>query len=490
MHKSPIPQRAILLVRISDARDGDTAGVERQETDGRALAARLGWTIADVIVENDTSAFKRRRVKLADGRTELRVYRPGFRRALDLLAHGANDGFIAYDLDRTARDPRDLEDLIDVVEDSTPRVPVVSVTGSLDLSNDAGITMARVMVAVANKSSRDTQRRVKRAVEDLAKTGGHGGGVRRFGWEKDGVTERPSEVEAIREAARRVIAGESARAICRDFDNRGIRPVKATGWNVQTLIGCLRSPRVAGKRVYRGEVVGDAVWAPILDEDTWTEVCAVLGARGVGNSQALRFWAAGLLFCGKCDHAMGAKHMGKSWTYVCGARDSGRAHPTRGCSRTINGPGAEGEIARQVLAYLSRADVIEALGAASSGDGTAETRRMLADDENQLRELARAHGQKLISMAEWLEARAPIDERVRRYRDSLKAVVPAEARRVIESDDIPAAWEALEPTDKRDLARVVLAIGFFKGWTVEPAAPKGPRRFDATRMHLAKLDSN
>jgi site-specific DNA recombinase len=50
--------------------------------------------------------------------------RPGFRRALAMLADEQADGLIALDLDRAMRDPRDLEDLIDLVEQSSPRIPV------------------------------------------------------------------------------------------------------------------------------------------------------------------------------------------------------------------------------------------------------------------------------------------------------------------------------------------------------------------------------
>src|SRR5690348_2947507 len=103
------PIRAAILVRISDDRAGDAAGVGRQEKDARALAKRLGWRVGEVFVENDTSAFKRRTVTLPDGSTALRVHRPEFRRLLELMHLGQVDGLIAYDLDRVARDPRDLE---------------------------------------------------------------------------------------------------------------------------------------------------------------------------------------------------------------------------------------------------------------------------------------------------------------------------------------------------------------------------------------------
>ena len=37
------------------------------EQDARGLADRLGWTLSEIIVENDVSAFKRRAVRLRDG---------------------------------------------------------------------------------------------------------------------------------------------------------------------------------------------------------------------------------------------------------------------------------------------------------------------------------------------------------------------------------------------------------------------------------------
>jgi DNA invertase Pin-like site-specific DNA recombinase len=88
------------------------------------------------------------------------------------LAEGAIDAVKGHDLDRVARDRRDLEDLIDVCEMTGRRAP--SVTGNLDLFHDGGITMARVAVAMANQASRDTSRRVRRVKQVLAAQVGWG----------------------------------------------------------------------------------------------------------------------------------------------------------------------------------------------------------------------------------------------------------------------------------------------------------------------------
>lgn len=478
------PQRAVIYVRISDDKSGTAAGVARQEADARALAERLGWSVLKVVPENDTSAYKRKRVLLPSGRYELRVIRPAFRHVLDLLESGDADGLIAYDLDRTARDPRDLEDLIDVVEARTPHVPVESVTGSLRLANDADVTMARVMVAMANKSSRDTGRRISRKIEALAQEGKYaGGGARRYGYERDGTTVREDEAAVIREAAVRVKLGESITAICRDFDERLILPVKAQSWSSQTLIGILRSARIAGLREHKGEIVGPAAWPAIIDVETREQVLGRLheNSHGRGKS-ALRYWLNGLLECGLCGNKLsGAWVAADRHRYWC---LKSKAHP-EGCGRIgIAGLQTEAEIARQVLDYLHRPDVAKVLTAASTSVAIEETRRLLDEDEAALRALARAHGNKQISMVEWLEARAPIEARLRSYEGALRAVVPDRARRVIEAKDRSGAWAALAPAGKRELARVVLEGAGFRAWAVDPADLTKPRAFDPARLRL------
>ncbi|MER7149873.1 hypothetical protein ABT372_05445 [Streptomyces lydicus] len=68
---------------------------------------------------------------------------------------------IFYDLDRLVRQPRDLENLIDIVE--YVKRPVTGATGGrMNLINDSDRHMARMMCVRALKSSEDTARRVAR----------------------------------------------------------------------------------------------------------------------------------------------------------------------------------------------------------------------------------------------------------------------------------------------------------------------------------------
>src|SRR5438552_5290724 len=234
---------ATLYLRLSDFHD-DSDGFSGREKRLRAEAQRLGWTPARVVVENDVipnangngrsrpaSAFKRRKVVTPSGRTEWRVYRPGFRSIVDDLAAGRTGAMLCEDLDRACRDPRDLEDLVDAV--AATGASARSLSGSLTLTDggtDGEVTMARVMVAMGNKSSRDNSRRVSAKRGDLAGAGWYGGGRRPFGYRPDPDSVKyhktlllvPAEAAEIRQAAAAVMAGTSQKAIARDLRERDV----------------------------------------------------------------------------------------------------------------------------------------------------------------------------------------------------------------------------------------------------------------------------
>lgn len=466
-----LPKRAILLVRISDDRDGEGLGVARQERDGRQLAERLGWTIAEVVAENDTSAFKRRKVQLPDGTTALRVVRPAFRRALELLGSGQCDGFLAYDLDRVCRDPRDLEDLIDVVEQR--RIPVTSVSGSLRLSSDADITMARVMVAVANKSSRDTSRRVSRKHRELAEKGKPSGGGRRpFGYERDGMTVRQEEADAIRHIAQMLLDGASINAAMDWLNESGIAPSYAAAWNSRSVGTLLAGPRITGLRVHRGEVVGEATWPAILDRETWNAVQVKLRERAAfaTNTRLVR-WLTGLLHCGLCGKEL------YGWSSMDGTR-YWCATPRGGCGKiAIHAALTEAEVERQILAYLGQPAMVSRLKHVFAVGSEDAARAELAADEQQLKELAGMWARKEISFAEYGEARQIIAGRIAESRALVVSPMPVVVRDLLDGGNAVEKWGALEAGKRREVVRALVP----RGYRVVPCSP-GLRVFEPERL--------
>lgn len=394
------PQNALALVRISDDPDERQVGVKRQEQDCRDLATRLGWNIGEVIVENDTSAYKTKVVKDERGRRRRVTLRPEFERALDLLNSGRNDGLIVYNTDRLARTFYDLERLIDIV--STGRAVVTSVTGSLDLSNDDGIAMARMNVTMANKSSADTARRVARAARARAETGAaKTDGFRPYGYDRD-MTIVPEEAAVIIEVADRIMLGDPVRSIAADLNARGVKPMYADKWRNPAVKSIVRKPTVAGLRAYtpsnpsdaarHGTTYFEGTWEPILERQTWEILTELLENAGGTRTGSVRYLLSGIATCGACKAKLyvgtghnGAKHyrcpechkVTRSLAFVDGivtevvegllARDevkAARARQSKRPMRSLVGLSALRERRRQILdsaGLFSPADIADML---------------------------------------------------------------------------------------------------------------------------------
>ncbi|QKW21116.1 recombinase family protein [Kitasatospora sp. NA04385] len=131
----------ILYARESEDSEGTGEQVENQMVDLREEVTGIGGRVRREELENDTSAFKKKRIRLPDGTFVYRVVRPKWDSIIADLRRGEGNALAVSNIDRGMRDPRDLEDLIDLVE--RHGVFVVSVTGFLDLTTDAGIAMAR-----------------------------------------------------------------------------------------------------------------------------------------------------------------------------------------------------------------------------------------------------------------------------------------------------------------------------------------------------------
>lgn len=100
--------QAAVYLRISQDRTGLHAGIQRQQEDCAAHAAKLGFTEPHVFIDNDVSAF--------DG---------GRRNGYDALVAQVRAGvthIIVWHVDRLYRQPRELEDLIDLVEQHPVRI--------------------------------------------------------------------------------------------------------------------------------------------------------------------------------------------------------------------------------------------------------------------------------------------------------------------------------------------------------------------------------
>lgn len=391
----------------------DIKSRDEQEKDNRAFVEARGGRYIYTYTEPDTSAWKRKRVRLPDGQTVYRVIRPVFEGALrDLKAGRAPngeplDGLMVYDIDRLTRDPRHLEDAIEVVEQY--HRPIIDITGTLDLLTDNGRVLARVVTAMSNKSSADTSRRVKRKHRAMQKAGIPTGGPRPYGWKKDRRTLEPDEAQNLRDAAPRLLAGTAtASMIVAQWNLGGILSASGNRWTLQTFKQVMRNPRICGYRtryaitfdpetgverrravpVYDDEgkpVMGQQ--EPILTVEQWQAIDDLFenGPKREPGSNSRVYLLSGTLRCGKngCGTKLrslkaspGRKKPEGYFEYMC---PSSRTGP--GCGGvSINGQDADALVKKMIIAkHELEANERDAVAAAGDWPRESELQRVRAD---------------------------------------------------------------------------------------------------------------
>ncbi|MFE5090585.1 recombinase family protein [Streptomyces sp. NPDC056638] len=277
------PQLAGIYCRLSYAPDGSIEKVERQEEDCRGLAARLDWPVSDqhVYVDNSKSAWQRDRK------------RPAWDAMLAAVDAREIDSLIVYHGDRLIRQPYDLEKLIGIADSKGIRIASPSGTRSLDNPDDRFVL--RIEAAQACRESDNLSRRLKRKIRANAEDGlAQAGGRRPFGYgvptgqtrtRRDRETGEeyevpvydrmqvvPEEARILREAAQRLLAGQTAYGVIQWMNSVSVTTEGGT-WNTKNLRTLLTSPRVAGLVEHEG-VLYPAQWEGIIEREVWVDLDA------------------------------------------------------------------------------------------------------------------------------------------------------------------------------------------------------------------------
>lgn len=452
---------AAIYTRISRDRTGSEAGVDRQRHDCEALVEARGWNLHNVFTDNDLSAYS--------GKA-----RPEYLAMLDAVAAGSVDVVVSWHPDRLTRHPRELEDLIDVLEAAKCTVETVR-AGAVDLGTRSGRTTARLVGAIARDESEAKSERLRAMHEAKARAGEWPGGPRPYGYRPEDGTLVVDDDEAVvvTEAAGRVLAGESLHAICTDLNGRNVPTARGGMWRTQTLKRIIVGPTTAGRREHRGEDVGPGAWPAIIDEVTHRRVAAVIDGRGRSRGRVARVsLLAGFVTCSLCGHELATARRNKAGTrvYVCPARSLG------GCGgMSVVADQVDELVAAAVLARLDGADLAEVLTEAEAeGEGP---ELELARIEADLAALADDLGAGRVTRAEWLAARAGYHERRDVLRSEVGGAVEAAALRPFaDAGALTDAWPDLSLDQRRAIIAAVVDTV-----PILPATRKG-RGFDPSRV--------
>lgn len=458
--------------RISEDMAGDAKGVARQREDCLNLARLRRWDPVQY-EDNDLSAYK-------PG-----VVRPDFEQMLKDLDAGIIKGIVVYNLDRLTRQPVELERLIKIY-DKHPDLIFASLEGDINLATSDGRTMARVMVAFANKASADTGRRVKRKQEDLATKEVklvHGGRVP-YGWLPDGQTADPQAKKEILKAHERLLAGEKISDIRDDWLARDVIPKsrsgkrfgKGEGLQHSTVSRMLTNPALAGIKVYRGEILKaedgrprKGAWEALCSPERLEQVTAELEGRTARHTPSnASYLLSGIARCGKCAGPMRGQYrkdrQGNRIPAYCCHQEKG------GCG----GVSRKAEPIDELIIMAILADEERVKQRASVSAPAWEKESELAEVQAEIAELKAAKEAGQISISTVIQFMPGLESKRDRLLAEQRRALAARRTAQVISTSSRDAFDAL-PTVERQRMRVLQSL---QAVIIHPAGKGAGRKFD------------
>jgi site-specific DNA recombinase len=444
---------AAIYTRLSQDRDGTKTGTERQEKDCRALCKREGFKVARVYVDDDRSAYNGKR--------------PAFEEMLASL--DAYDMLVFWKVDRLVRRFTQFARVVEACEKAGVRL--VSVVDPIDTSSPLGKGVAGMVASMAEQESHNTSTRVSSKHRELAADGKPSGHRRAYGYELDGMTIVESEAVAVREARDRVLAGDSMRSICDDWNRRGVRPVSAPAWRVTTFKRMITGPRIAGLRQHQGEVVGDALWPAIISPEDRDRIVTMLGSPRVRQrGRPASYLLTGTVRCGRCGNVLRASVKEGQRRWACRRAPGDDTH----CGKlTVLAEPVETIVTEMMLHALDGPKMRRALARPRRRGQNGDTPERLRAELELL-----AASAADIGVREYLRARQPLEEKLNRvlaeldHDDTDTVLAP-----IVGAPDVRAAWEHQDLDHRRAvLAAVIDHV------TIAPAKHGGT--FDPERIEV------
>jgi DNA invertase Pin-like site-specific DNA recombinase len=428
---------AIIYGRQSRTRDGSTSR-EEQERLGREDCEHHGLDVLEVILEPASTGAYRNRGQA----------RPEWSTVLDRIGTGKAQVVWALKTDRLSRGGGPgWAPLIMAAEAAGLDIDRFVLIHGSGFMSEFELGIRGTMDREESKKSSD---RLAIAHERIAREGRFKGGRRPFGFEADGVTVRESEADEIRAAARRILAGETITSVAYDWERRQIRTGTDNIWTTPFLRQMLVAPRLVGLRVHHGEIIGPAVWEPILDRGTAERLQVKLTAAPGRRKKASRYLLTRIARCDKCGNPLnGQRQPNGTPTYSC-VPQPGRP----GCGRlSVNAEPVERTVVDELLDNVENPGFMARLRRLHGGPGPglqARAERELAAAETRFAELATAFGKGQSPVAEWARISQGAQERVDAARSVLAGLAKASLPEELHA---PAAlrgkWDRMETGRQR-----------------------------------------
>jgi DNA invertase Pin-like site-specific DNA recombinase len=493
-------------LRVSRDRSGEGKSPDQQHDENLAAIMRQGWVLAPGEPYRDTDRSASRYAK---------KQREDFKRLIDDLESGdfGADVLAIWESSRGSRRVGEWVDLVDLCKERKVQIWVTTHSRLYDPKNARDRRSLHEDAVDAEYESDKTSERLLRSVRASAERGvPHGknlyGYVRVYDSQSRRllrVEEHPEQAAVVREAANRVLNGDSFRAIARDFNTRGLparRPSRVEqrsdlGWTAPAVKQMLTTVAYAGKREHKGEIVADAVWPALYDFSTWQKLQALMypASRRRTNDWPAKHLLAGIAICAVCGGRLhvGRQNAGKKKLDSDGNPLPRQTYKTYVCDGASMRPGASDgsgfhvsmreELLDEIVVELlfERLERPEFLNRSEDEDGKADLERkaLLAEIRGYEEYLEDVRAQAAVQMRFDLivdqEARiVPQIEAARARLGKLSTLDPLVTRLVSEGG-LRDRWADMKLPEKRRLIRAVLTpmvkpIG--RGWR----GKQGPNR--------------
>jgi hypothetical protein len=394
---------------------------------------------------------------------------------------GALDAVVTWDLDRLTRQPAELEEFVRIADAAGLR-HLLTVTDQVDPTTGDGLLVARIKAAVAAEEVAKTRKRLKRARVAAAEEGKWNGGPLPYG-RGPGMTVNEAEATVLREAADRVLDGESFRSVALDLSDRGLGPRGKRWPGGSNLAQRLTRPHVAALRSHHGKLM-PAAWEAILELEKWERLRAIRAdpaRRTRQGAPARMLLTGGIGRCGKCGAPLRARpSTAGTRRYGC-PPEGNHGYGCGGVTR-VAAP-IDDYVTEAVVRRLELSDLGPLLDTGDLNVATLHTEIEAVDAK--LAELAAAWSADTLTRPEWDAARAGLVARRDQAQRRLDLARHDSAAARVTGPDARVLWDKLDLDGKRAIVRELLPGGV----VVHPIGKGRWRTFDPATIKLGWFDA-
>jgi site-specific DNA recombinase len=479
----PRPVVVGILSRLSARSFENGWSYRLQEDSGRWFAERRHWQVLEPAYRDvNVSAYR-------PG-----VRRPAYEQMLADLCAGRIQGIVVWKTDRLVRNLDELARLERLLDDTGGFV--VSVKEPVDTRVPSGRSALRKYAWAAHREAASIAERQEAWHGELAREGRYkGGGLRPFGYDASRLQLDEHEAALLREAARRVLdEGWTFAAVAADWYERGVLGTTGRRVRAYQIRRILESPRVAGMREHKREIIGPAAWPAVLDRVTWERIRSLPRQTRRPRQRHEYLLDRKLLRCGTCGHQMrGVWYRPNGSTgysaYRCPGGTQRPSYAMDACGRVfVSADRVDELVTRRALEQLAMPGALAALRRRCDRlDATVEAAgQTIAEQMNLRRRVEEATELRQLNHEQYPAALEQIDTRIAVAHDVIEASRLRATGGVniwlLPPDDVDAlhkAFVTLSVEEQRAL--IGLAV---ESVTILPSSKRAGSRFNPDRVRI------